>query len=179
MLSDLLKKYVKRLLSYLLLLLFLAVVSGCAATSAAIIDQEQIHNLKPMASYKSLQIQHFVLHRDLVTSSTDDQTGVRQRRYLSMPEEIAAEIEKLVSARQIFDTVSRDLNVAATTLILKGEFTRISRFRVSLIGKLYDGASNSEIARFHLNLWDVYDTSQTIMLIAKETADFIDRIQYK
>lgn len=178
MLPDLISKY-GSVLSLLLLILQLAVISGCAASSAAIIDQEQIHNLKPMASYKSLQIQQFVLQRELVTSSTDDQTGERQRRYLSMPEAIAAEIEKLVSARQIFGAVSRDINVASTTLILKGEFTRISRFRVSLVGKLYDGASNSEIARFHLNLWDVYDTSQTIILIAKETADFIDRIQYK
>ena len=28
-------------------------------------------------------------------------------------------------------------------------------------------------------LWDVFDTTETINLLAREVADFIDRIQYK
>lgn len=156
-----------------------ATLSGCAASSAAIMDEERVFNTKPIAHYKSLRIHEFELNRDLVTSSSDAGANQRERRYLEMPRDIAATVEQLVAARQIFPTVSRTIAAGANSLVLKGSFTRISRFRVSVTARLYDGENGTEIAFFRLTLWDVYDTSKTIELLSRETADFIDRIQYK
>lgn len=169
-----------KILCLVLLLFSLAIQSGCAVSSAAIMDEEQVFNTKPIAHYKGLKIEDFRLKRELVTSSDDSSISQREKRYLSMPSEIAAKTEPLVSARHIFPIVSRTMEASKEMLILAGEFTRISRFKVALNGHILEGGSSGkEIAKFKLTLWDIYDTSKVIELISKETADFIDRIQYK
>lgn len=163
----------------LILIVLLQMLSGCAASSAAIMDEERVFNTIPIANYKALKIQEFELKREMVMPSSNSVIDERESRYLDMPREIAATVERLVAARQIFSTVSRTIEPKEHCIVLKGAFTRISRFRVSLTAKLYDGGNGKEIAFFKLTLWDVYDTSKTIELLSRETADFIDRIQYK
>ena len=75
--------------------------------------------------------------------------------------------------------MARNGQPTATTLVLKGKFTRVGRFRVSIAGTLHDGATDQEVAFFRQTLWDVFDTIETINLLSREVADFIDRIQYK
>ena len=86
---------------------------------------------------------------------------------------------RMVSARQTYRSVSRNGQPTGTTLVLKGRFTRVGRFRISIVGTLYDGASDQEVAFFRQTLWDVFDTTEAINLLSREVADFLDRIQYK
>jgi hypothetical protein len=44
---------------------------------------------------------------------------------------------------------------------------------------LRDGASGQEVAYLRQTLWDVLDTTDSLSLLGREVADFIDRIQYK
>lgn len=157
----------------------LAILSGCAASSAAIMDEERVTNTKPISRYHSLRINEFLLKNDLVTSSPPESANEREKRYLTMPQDVAATVERLVSDRQIFTTVSRTVVPDAKTLVLSGVFTRVSRFKVSVTSYLHDGVTGKEVAYFRLTLWDVYDTSKTISVLSKEISDFIDRIQYK
>lgn len=161
------------------LLLFSVVLTGCAVSSAAIMDEERVTNTKPISQYRSLIINEFILKKDLLSFSTADSASEREKRYFKMPAEIAAAVERLVSERQIFTQVSRTIVPDTKSLILTGEFTRVSRFKISVMARLFDGETRKEVAFFRLTLWDVYDTSQTIAMLAKETSDFIDRIQYK
>lgn len=160
-------------------MLALVALSGCAVSSAAIMDEERVINTKPISHYRSLRINEFLLKRDLVTSTASESTNEREIRYLAMPQEIAAAVERLVSERHIFDAVSRTIVPDAKSLVLTGEFTRVSRFKVSVASRLHDGGTGAEVAFFRLTLWDVYDTSQAISMLSKEVSDFIDRIQYK
>jgi hypothetical protein len=103
----------------------------------------------------------------------------RERRYTQIPTELAENIERYVKARHTYQNVSRNAQPSATSLVLKGKFTRVGRFRISIIAMLYDGSIGSEVAYFRQTLWDVLDTTGAVNLLGRDIADFIDRIQYK
>jgi hypothetical protein len=169
-----------RTLSGLLAVLVLSILlAGCAATSTTILDEEVVTNQKHMASYKSLIIRDFELKRELYTDGPAEKMSERELRYARIPALLAENIERYVKARQNYRNVSRNGQPSATTLVLKGRFTRVGRFRISIVGTLHDGESDQEVAFFRQTLWDVLDTTETINLLSREVADFIDRIQYK
>ena len=164
---------------WLFALFLSALTVGCAATSTTILDEEVVTNQKHMASYKSLIIRDFELKSELYTDAPDAKLSDRERRYAQIPSLLAENIERYVKARQTYRNVSRNGQPTATTLVLKGRFTRVGRFRISIVGTLHDGASDQEVAYFRQTLWDVFDTTEAINLLSREVADFIDRIQYK
>ncbi|NTV91223.1 MAG: hypothetical protein HGA22_12830 [Clostridiales bacterium] len=53
-----------------------------------------------------------------------------------------------VKARHTYQSVSRSAQPSATALVLKGKFTRVGRFRISIVAMLYDGANGHEVAYF-------------------------------
>lgn len=171
--------FVRGLSLWLCALLLSVLTAGCAATSTTILDEEVVTNQKYMASYKSLIIRDFELESGLYTDSPAAVMSEGERRYAQIPSLLAENIERYVKSRRIYRAVSRDGQPTATTLVLKGRFTRVGRFRISIVGTLHDGASDQEVAFFRQTLWDVFDTTETINLLAREVADFIDRIQYK
>jgi len=136
-------------------------------------------NQKHMASYKSLIIRDFDLKSELYTDVPAEKMSDRERRFAQIPSQLAENIERYVRARQNYRVVSRSGQPTATTLVLKGRFTRVGRFRISIVGTLHDGATDQEVAFFRQTLWDVLDSTETINLLSREVADFIDRIQYK
>lgn len=170
---------IRKLSGWLCTLLLSVLAVGCAATSTTILDEEVVTNQKYMASYKSLIIRDFELESGLYTDSPAAVMSEGERRYAQIPSLLAENIERYVKSRRIYREVSRDGQPTATTLVLKGRFTRVGRFRISIVGTLHDGASDQEVAFFRQTLWDVFDTTETINLLAREVADFIDRIQYK
>ncbi len=166
--------------SRLFVCLFAVVLlSGCAATSTTIIEEEVVTNQKPMYSYKSIVIRDFDLNRELFTDATESGMSQRERRYAKIPGELSEHIERYVKSRRTFQNVSRSGEVNASTLVLKGRFTRLGRFRASVVVNLYDGANGQEVAYFRQTMWDVIDTTETINNLGREIADFISRIQYK
>jgi hypothetical protein len=171
--------YSRRLTGLLLALLLSSLTAGCAATSTTVMDEEVVTNQKHMASYKSLIIRDFELKSELYTDVPDAKMSDRERRYSQIPSLLAENIERYVKARLTYLNVSRNGQPTATALVLKGRFTRVGRFRISIVGTLYDGASDQEVAYFRQTLWDVFDTTEAINLLSREVADFIDRIQYK
>jgi hypothetical protein len=156
-----------------------ALMLGCAVTSTTILDEEVVTNQKHMASYKSLIIRDFELKSELYTDVPDTKMSDRERRYSQIPSLLAENIERYVKARQTYRNVSRSGQPTATALVLKGRFTRVSRFRISIVGTLHDGSNDQEVAFFRQTLWDVLDSTESINLLSREIADFIDRIQYK
>jgi hypothetical protein len=142
-------------------------------------DEEVVTNQKHMSSYKSLIIRDFELKNELYTTAPDSEMSDRDRRFSQIPPLLAEGIERYVKARHTYRDVSRSGQPAATTLVLKGRFTRVGRFRISIVGTLHDGANDHEVAFFRQTLWDVFDTTEAINLLSREVADFIDRIQYK
>jgi hypothetical protein len=169
----------KKLCSLFLCLLAVALLSACAATSTTIIEEEVVTNQKPMYSYKSIVIEDFELNRELFTDATEAGMSQRERRYAKIPGELSEHIERYIKSRRNFENVSRKGSLNASTLVLKGRFTRLGRFRASVIVNLYDGATGQEVAYFRQTMWDVIDTTETINNLAREVADFINRIQYK
>lgn len=165
--------------SLLCALTLLVLLTGCAGTATTILDEEVVTNQKPMATYKSLIIHDFELKNDIFTSSSEVQMNERERRYSQVPSVLAENIERYVKARHTYQNVSRSAQPSATALILKGKFTRIGRFRISIVAMLYDGANGHEVAYFRQTLWDVIDTTEAVNLLGRDIADFIDRIQYK
>lgn len=165
--------------SLLCALTLLVLLNGCAGTSTTILDEEVVTNQKPMATYKSLIIQDFELKNEIFTSSSEVQMNERERRYAQVPSVLAENIERYVKARHTYQNVSRSAQPSATALVLKGKFTRVGRFRISIIAMLYDGANGHEVAYFRQTLWDVIDTTEAVNLLGRDIADFIDRIQYK
>lgn len=153
--------------------------SACSATSTTIIDEEVVTNPKPMYTYKSLVIRDFDLKGEVsgVPEITDPKS--RENRYARLPGELSEHIERYVKARRTYSSVSRDGQLNASTLVVKGRFTRLGRFRISVVVSLHDGASDQEVAYFRQTLWDVIDTTETVSNLGREVADFIDRIQYK
>jgi hypothetical protein len=160
-------------------ILLVVTLSACAATSTTIIDEEVVTNPKPMYTYKSLVIRDFDLKREMYTDATDADMGRRESRYAQIPGELSGHIERYVKARRIYRSVSRDGQVTESTLVVSGRFTRLGRFRISVVVSLLDGATCQEVAYFRQTLWDVIDTTGTINNLGREVANFIDRIQYK
>lgn len=156
-----------------------ALLSGCAATSTTVLDEEIVTNSKPMSSYKALLLKDFELNHSLFTDQPETKMGERDRRYARIPEQLTEQIQRYVRSRRIYQSVSRDEPLAATTLVLKGKFTRMGRFRISIEATLVDGATNQEVSYFRQTLWDVFDTTEAVGRLAREISDFIDRIQYK
>ena len=164
---------------YLCTLFLMVLLVGCAGTSTTILDEEVVTNQKPMATYKSLIIHDFELKNELFTDSPDVRMDERERRYAQIPAVLAENIERYAKARHTYQNVSRNAQPSATALVLKGKFTRVGRFRISIVAKLYDGATDQEVAYFRQTLWDVLDTTDAVNLLGRDIADFIDRIQYK
>lgn len=168
------------LLQHLIGLVILALmISSCTATSTTIIDEEVVTNSKPMYTYKSLVIRDFELKGDVFASPETTDPNSRENRYARLPGELSGHIERYVKARRIYGDVSRDGQAGSSTLVVKGRFTRVGRFRISVVASLHDGATGQEVAYFRQTLWDVIDTTETISNLGREVADFIDRIQYK
>ena len=164
----------------LIFLLSVAVtLTACSATSTTIIEEEVVTNQKPMHTYKSIVIQNFELKRELFTDAKEEGMSLRDRLYAQIPGELSEHIERYIKSRRSFQNVSRKGKITASTLVLKGRFTRLGRFRISVVATLHDGASGQEVAYFRQTLWDVLDTTETINNLGREVADFISRIQYK
>ncbi|HIJ82148.1 MAG TPA: hypothetical protein HPP76_10625 [Desulfuromonadales bacterium] len=176
MLSDCFIRRCRRFLAGVVLLLLL---SACAPTSTIIVDDESVTNPKPMYIYKSLIIRDFELKREYFTDSGEADMGSREKRYAALPAELSRHIEQFVGARKIYRTVSRSGEPQATTLVLNGEFTRVGRFRISVVVRLIDGGSGQEVAAFRQTLWDVLDATVSIADLGREVAEFLERIQYK
>lgn len=164
-------------LTFMLLTIWL--LSACSVTSTTIIDEEVVTNQKPMYTYKSIIIEDFDLKRELYTDSKITGMSQRDTLYSSIPGQLSEHIERYIKSRRYFQSVSRTGEVTPTTLVLKGRFTRLGRFRVSVVVSLRDGSDGQEVAYFRQTLWDVLDTTETINTLAREVADFISRIQYK
>lgn len=171
--------FFKRISCCLCLLLLTVLLAACAGTSTTIIDEEVVTNQKPMATYKSLIIQDFILKSELFTDTPDVRMNERERRYAHIPAVLAENIERYVKAHHIYENVSRNTQPTPSSLVLKGRFTRVGRFRISIVAMLYDGADGHEVAYFRQTLWDVLDSTEGVSLLGRDIADFIDRIQYK
>jgi len=163
----------------IILLLAFVFLTACAATSTTIIEEEIVTNKKPMYTYKSIVIKDFELNRDLYTDAPELAMSQRDHLYARMPGDLSENIERFIKSRRSFQNVSRNGELTASTLLLQGRFTRLGRFRVSIVATLNDGATGQEVAFFRQTLWDVLDSTVTISDLAHEIADFINRIQYK
>jgi hypothetical protein len=170
--------YKRALLAFCSLCLLL-VSAGCAASSATIIEEEVVTNSKPMYSYTSLLIQDFELKRELFTDAPDAGMSQRELRYAKLPGELSDHIERYIKSHQTYKNISRDGKPDASTLLLTGKFKRVGRFKIAVVVSLRDGVSGQEVAYFRQTLWDVLDTTDSISLLGREVADFINRIQYK
>ncbi len=177
--SDRVTHITRRLKTFLGVLLLILLTAGCAATSTAVMDEEIVTNQKHLSAYKSLLITDFELKRELYSSAGDGQMSSRELRYSRIPAEMSEGIERYVKSRRTYQNISRNGTATATTLVLKGTFVRIGRFRISVVGTLHDGGNGQEVAYFRQTLWDIYDTTGAVNLLSREIADFIDRIQYK
>lgn len=160
-------------------LLVAGLLAACAATSTTIIEEEVVTNQKPMYTYKSIVIRDLNLKSELYTDAKEGGMSQRDRRYAMVPGELSEHIERYIKSRRSFQNVSRNGPVTASTLVLKGRFTRLGRFRISVIVSLHDGGNGQEVAYFRQTMWDVLDTTETINNLGREVADFISRIQYK
>lgn len=167
------------LVKYLSIMFLVALLTGCAATSTTVMDEELVTNPKPMSSYKSLLIRKFELKRELYSDVPESRMGSQERRYAQVPAQLAEQIQRYVKAKRIYENVSLDGDTSVGTLVLKGKFTKMGRFRISLEAVLLDGASGQEVAYCRQTLWDVFDTTEGIGRLGRDVADFIDRIQYK
>ena len=164
----------------LIIIVALFAFLGCAATSTTVMDEEAVTNQKPMSTYKSLIINKFELKNDLFTDLPETRMGSRERSYTRIPAQLAEQIQRYVKSKHIYQDVSLDDSaVSATALVLKGKFTKMGRFRISIEALLLDGTTGQEVAYFRQTLWDVFDTTEAIDRLGHEVADFIDRIQYK
>lgn len=170
---------IRRALRALFSIGLLFIIAGCAASSTTIIEEEVVTNSKPMYSYTSLMIRDFELKRELYSDSPDAGTTQSDLRYTKLPGELSDHIERYVKSHRIYKNISRDGQPDASTLLLTGKFTRLGRFKISVVTTLRDGVSNQEVAYFRQTLWDVLDTTDSISLLGLEIAKFIDRIQYK
>ena len=177
MLNDV--SLLKRSMLLLCAVCLLCLSAGCAASSTTIIEEEVVTNPKPMYSYTSLVIRDLELKRELYSDSTDPDMGQRELRYAKLPGELSEHIERYVKSRRTYKKISRNGKPDASTLLLTGEFKRLGRFKISTAISLRDGLSGQEVAYFRQTLWDVLDASESLSLLGREVANFIDRIQYK
>lgn len=169
----------RRMLLALCSACLLFITAGCAASSTTIIEEEVVTNPKPMYSYTSLVIQDLELKRELYSDSPDAGMSRRDLRYAKLPGELSEHIERYVKSHRTYNNISRDGKLDAATLLLTGKFVRLGRFKISVMVSLRDGVSGQEVAYFRQTLWDVLDTTESISLLGREVADFINRIQYK
>ena len=161
-------------------LLFLVLfLGGCAATSNTVIDEEIVTAQKPMASYNTMIIRDFDLKRELYTSEKGKTVSEQDQRYAQIPAQLAEQVKRYLISKSIYRSVSRDGTPTAKTLVLKGRFTKMGRFRISIEAVISDAITGQEVAFFRQTLWDVFDATETVGNLAREIADFIDRIQYK
>lgn len=163
----------------LMLVVFCMSAWGCAASSTTIVDSESVTNPKPLFLYTSLIISDFVLDKEMITDAPDTRMSEREQRYSRLPDELSNHLVRYITSHRIYRSVTRDGTPNATTLVLKGKFTRVGRFRISLAATLHDGETGQEVASFRETLWDVLDATETVTDLAKTLADFIDRIHYK
>lgn len=161
------------------LVLLAALLTGCAATSTTIMEEELVTNPKPMSSYKFLVVRNFELKRELYSDVPESRMGSQERRYAQVPEQLADQILRYVKAKRIYNDVSQEGDLSSDTLVLRGRFTKMGRFRISLEAVLVDGATGQEVAYCRQTLWDVFDTTEGIGRLGRDVANFIDRIQYK
>ncbi len=169
----------KRSLLFLCTACVLSLSAGCAASSTTIIEEEVVTNPKPMYSYTSLVIRDLELKRELYSDSKAPEMTQRELSYAKLPGELSSHIERYVKSRRTYKNISRDGKPDASTLLLTGEFKRLGRFKISTAISLRDGVSGQEVAYFRQTLWDVLDATESLSLLGREVADFIDRIQYK
>jgi len=162
-----------------IVMLLAVLLAGCATTATTVMDEEVVTNPKPMSSYNALIIRDFDLKRELYSDVPEAHMGEREQRYAQVPSLLSEQIQRYVRSRHDYQEVSRDGAPAATTLVLKGRFTRMGRFRISLEAQLLDGGTGQEVAFFRQTLWDVFDTTEGIGRLGREIAEFIARIQYK
>jgi len=161
------------------LIVLVLLLSGCAATSNTVIDEEIVTAQKPMASYNALIIHDFELKRELYTSEKGKRISERDQRFAQIPDQLAEQIKRYLVSKNIYRSVTREGTPNAKTLILKGKFTKMGRFRISIEAVITDGATGQEVAFFRQTLWDVFDTVETVGNLGREVAEYIDRIQYK
>jgi hypothetical protein len=161
------------------LLVLLLVLSGCAATYNTVIDEEIVTAQKPMALYNAIIIYDFKLNRELYSSEKGDSIGGRELRYTQIPSQLSEQVKRYLVAKGMYRSVTRDGAAAAKTLYLKGKFTKMGRFRISIEAVITDSLTGQEMAFFRQTLWDVFDATETVGQLAREIADYIDRIQYK
>lgn len=171
--------FISRALLLLCSACLLLVSAGCAASSTTIIEEEVVTNSKPMYSYTSLVIQDFELKRELYSDSPDADMSRRDLHFAKLPGELSGHIERYVRSHRTYKNISRDGKPDASSLLLTGKFLRLGRFKIAVAATLRDGASGEEVAYFRQTLWDVFDTTESIGLLGREIAGFIDRIQYK
>ncbi len=170
----------KRLLPTLCFISLMFVFAGCAATSTTIVEEQVVTNPKPMYSYTSLLIKDLELKRELYADSPDKgKKSQLDLRYAKLPGELSEHIERYVKSHRTYEKILRDGLPDASTLVLTGKFKRLGRFKISVVVTLRDGVTDQEVAYFRQTLWDVIDTADSISLLGREVADFIDRIQYK
>jgi hypothetical protein len=173
------RKVLLQLGNCLSLIVIVLLLSGCAATSNTVIDEEIVTAQKPMASYNALIIRDFDLKRELYTSENGKRISERDQRFARIPDQLAEQIKRYLVSKNIYRSVTRDGTPNAKTLILKGKFTKMGRFRISIEAVITDGATGQEVAFFRQTLWDVFDTVETVGNLGREIAEYIDRIQYK
>ncbi len=155
-------------------------VVGCAATTTTTLDEEVLVNQLPMASYHRLVVADFTLQRELFTDRPADRMTSRDRRYAALPQRLAESMQRYLCSYRIYREVTRGATTAGPrTLLLTGRFIRVGRFRLSVEGRLLDGATGREVVYFRQTLWDVLDTTDRIGELGREIASFIDRIQYR
>jgi hypothetical protein len=165
--------FITNVIRYVLLSVVLGLlVSGCAATSTAVLDESIVTNKKPMSTYTALQLRDFELKRELYSDVPAERMGERERRYALIPGQLTEQVQRYVKARRIYDAVSREEKLSAATLILHGRFTRMGRFRISIEAALLDGETMQEVAYFRHTLWDVLDTTEAVGLLGKEIANY-------
>lgn len=172
------RRLIKLIISIFMTMLLLS-LSGCASSSNTVIDEEIVTNQKPMALYNILIVKEFELNRELYSSEKSPRLGERDQRYAQIPAQLADLVKRYVVSKNIYRTVERDGPPSAKTLILKGKFTRMGRFKISIEAVIIDSLTGQEVAFFRQTLWDVFDTTESIGSLGRGIADYIDRIQYK
>ena len=164
---------------YIFVTMLLLSLSGCASSSNTVIDEEIVTNQKPMALYNILIIKEFELNRELYSSEKSPRMGEREQRYARIPAQLADLVKRYIVSKNIYRSVERDGTPSAKTLVLKGKFTKMGRFKISIEAVITDSMTGQEVAFFRQTLWDVFDTTESIGSLGRGIADYIDRIQYK
>jgi hypothetical protein len=132
-----------------------------------------------MYNYTKLLIQDLELKRELYSDVSSAGLEPRDLRYAKLPEELSGHIEHFVASHKIYKKISRDGKPDASTLVLTGKFTRLGRFKITVVVNLRDGATGQDVAAFRETLWDVMNTTDSFGDLGREVADFLYRIQYK